>query len=98
MSKQNVTHYYITDPTAERGFVELTEAEWYALIGTEETRPYANKVYRGEMAMDEVPEELREEVAAVVEEKVKRWGLYSERELTSHEALNIITGGNADEA
>lgn len=95
MSKQNTTHYYISDPTAEKGFVELTETEWYALIGTEEVRPYAGKVYRGEMTMDDVPEELREEVAAVVTEKVKRWGLYSERELTSHEALNIITGDEA---
>ena len=55
------THYYITDPTAEKGFVELTESEWYALLGTEETLPYANKVYRGEMDISEVPEELREE-------------------------------------
>lgn len=93
-----MTHYYISDPKAEKGFVELTEAEWLALIGTEEVRPYTGKVYRGEMAMEDVPEELREEVAAVVAAKVERWGLYSERELTSHEALNIITGGNADEA
>ena len=91
-------HYYIADSKAEKGFVELTESEWLALIGTEEIRPYTGKVYRGEMTMEEVPEELQEEVAAVVAEKVKRWGLYSERELTSHEALQIITGGNADEA
>lgn len=90
--------YYIADNTAPRGFVELTESEWYALIGTEETRPYTGKVYRVEMDITEVPEELREEVAAVVAEKVKRWGLYAERELTAHEALNIITGGDADEA
>lgn len=93
-----MTRYYISDPKAEKGFVELTESEWYALLGTEETRPYANKVYRGEMAMEDVPEELREEVAAVVAEKVKRWGLYAERELQPQEALNIITGGDANEA
>jgi hypothetical protein len=93
----NNTHYYITDPTAEKGFVELTESEWLALMGMKEVRPYAGKVYRGEMDVSEVPEELREAVAAVVAEKVKRWGLYTERELTAHEALNIITGGNANE-
>jgi hypothetical protein len=92
-----MTHYYIADFKAEKGFVELTESEWYALLGTEETRPYANKVYRGEMDISEVPEELREAVAAVVAAKVERWGLYSERELTAREALNIITGGNANE-
>ena len=93
-----MTRYYVSDPKAEKGFVELTESEWYALLGTEETRPYANKVYRSEMAMDDVPEELQEEVAAVVAEKVKRWGLYAERELQPQEALSIITGGNANEA
>ena len=93
-----MTHYYISDPTAEKGFVELTEAEWYALLGTEETRPYANKVYRDEMDITEVPEELQEAVQAVVDTKIERWGLYSERELPADEALNIITGGNADEA
>lgn len=92
------THYYIADPKEEKGFVELPEAEWLSLIGTEEIRPYAGKVYRGEMDISEVPEELREAVAAVVAEKVGRWGLYSERELTAHEALNIIIGGNANEA
>lgn len=93
-----MTRYYISDPKAEKGFVELTESEWLALIGTEETRPYANKVYRGEMTMEEVPEDIREAVAAVVAEKVKRWGLYAERELNAQEALAIITGGDTNEA
>ena len=90
-----VTRYYVADPTAERGFVEISESEWLALMGTEEVRPYTGKVYRGKMDISEVPEELREEVAAVVAEKVKRWGLYSERELQPQEALNIITGDEA---
>lgn len=25
-----VTRYYVADPTAARGFVELSESEWYA--------------------------------------------------------------------
>lgn len=95
MSEQNNTHYYISDPKAERGFVELTEAEWLALIGTEETRPYTGKVYRGEMDISEVPEELREAVQAVVDTKVARYGLYAERDISDTEALNIITGGDA---
>lgn len=90
------TRYYISDPTAERGFVELTETEWFALMGDETTRPYAGKVYRGEMAIEDVPEDVREAVAAVVAEKVARWGLYSERELSDNEALNILTGGGEE--
>lgn len=92
-----MTRYYISDPTAPKGFVELTESEWLALMGTEETRPYANKVYRGEMTIDEVPEELQEAVSSVVATKVDRFGLYEERELPASEALNIITGGATDE-
>lgn len=90
---ENKTRYYISDPTAARGFVELTESEWLALIGTEEVRPYTGKVYRGELSITEVPEELQESVQAVVDTKIARWGLYSERELPANEALNIITGG-----
>lgn len=94
----NKTRYYVADKTVERGFAEITESEWYALIGTEEVRPYTGKVYRGEMDIADVPEELREAVQAVVDTRVQRWGLYAEREIPATEALNIITGGNANEA
>lgn len=86
-------HYYITDPTAEKGFVEVTEAEFRALIGDETTRPYAGKVYSGKMTIEEVPADLRQAVQAVVDAKIARFGPYSERELTAKEALDIITGG-----
>lgn len=88
-----MARYYIRDMSAPRKLVELTESEWLALHGTDETAPYASKVYRGEITLDEVPEDIREEVEAVVQAKVERWGLYSERELTDKEALNILTGG-----
>lgn len=88
-------HYYITDNTQPKGFVEITEAEFYALIGTDETRPYASQVYRGELSIEEVPEDLREAVQAIVDAKIARWGTYETRELSDSEALNIITGGNS---
>lgn len=91
-------HYYITGRGAGRGAVEVTESEYLSLMGDDTTRPYAMEVYRNQLTIEEVPEDIREEVAAVVAEKVKRWGLYAERELQPQEALNIITGGNADEA
>ncbi len=91
-----MTRYYISDPTAPKGFVELSEEEWLAIIGDETTRPYAYQVYRGEISIEDVPEGLREAVQDVVDNKVERWGLYSERDITSDEALDILTGG-ADE-
>lgn len=91
-----MTRYYITDPTAERGFVELTETEWFALIGDDTTRPYAGKLYRGEITIEEVPEDLCEAVQSVVDTRIARWGLYEERNLSDTEALNIITGGSEE--
>lgn len=89
-------HYYITDLTQPKGFVEVTEAEWNAIVGTDETRPYASQVYRGEMTIEEVPEELREEVQTVVNNKIARWGTYENRDIPDSQALDIITGGNGE--
>lgn len=91
-----MTRYYISDPTAERGFVELTESEWFAIIGDEMTRPYASQLYRGDITIEDVPEELREVVQSVVDNKIERWGLYSERNISDTEALNIVAGGNTE--
>lgn len=87
-------HYYIADSTQPRGFVEVSESEFLAVVGDDTTRPYAGKVYRGEMPIEEVPEDVREAVAAVVAAKVERFGAWEERELTAQEALDIIVGGN----
>lgn len=91
-----MTRYYISDKAAPNGFVELTYEEWLALFGTDETAPWASKVYRGEITLDDVPEDIREEVEAVVAAKVARWGLYSEREISDKEALDILTGGASE--
>lgn len=90
-----MTRYYISDPTAPKGFVELTEEEWFALMGDDTTRPYAAQVYRGDITIDDVPADLREAVQSVVDTKVARWGLYAERNISDTEALNILTGGES---
>lgn len=83
-------HYYITSPNAEKGFVEVTEDEFTTLIGTEETRPYANQVYRNELSINEVPEDLREAVQAVVDAKIARWGEYNKQEVSSEELKSLV--------
>ena len=47
-----MTRYYISNPEAERGFEELTEAEWLGLIGEGEGK--------GEVTVDEVEQILLE--------------------------------------
>jgi hypothetical protein len=83
-------HYYIADPNAEKGFIEITEEEFNAIIGTEETRPYASKVYRGELSIEEVPEDIRETVQAIVDAKIARFGEYAKQEISANELNNMI--------
>lgn len=78
-------HYYILDSTQSKGFLEITEAEWLALMGDETTSPYASQVYHGSIMINDVPEDLREIVSNIVEAKIARFGKYSELE----EKLNV---------
>lgn len=88
-----MTHYYIS-ANNDKGFEEITETEWLAIIGDDTTRPYAYKVYRGEITIEEVPEDLRETVSTIVANQISKWGTYENRDIADSEALNIITGGN----
>lgn len=83
-------HYYLSDPSAEKGLVEVTETEFNAIVGTEETRPYANQVYRNELSINEVPEDLREAVQSVVDKKIARWGEYKNQKITSNELQSML--------
>lgn len=83
-------HYYIVDPTAEKGFVEVSEDEFTSFVGSEETRPYASKVYRSELSIEEVPEDLRGAVQTVVDAKIARWGEYNSQEVPAEELKEMI--------
>lgn len=82
--------YYYIAADNEKGFEEITETEWNAIIGTEEIRPYVYKVYRGLLSIDEVPEELREQVQTIVNNKIARWGEYKNQEINSNELQSMI--------
>jgi hypothetical protein len=83
-------HYYLTDPSSDKGFVEVTEEEFNTIVGTEETRPYTTKVYCGELSIEEVPEDLRTAVQAVVDAKIARWGEYKKQEVPAEELKKMI--------
>lgn len=83
-------HYYITHRSFERGFKEVTEAEYLAFVGSKEARPYALKVYRNELSIEDVPSELQEEVQAVVNNKISLLGEYNKQEVSSSELKNMI--------
>ena len=87
--------YYIYNEKSESGFDECTEEEWLAVFGDKEHRKYASQVYRGEISIDDVPEDKRQTVSDIVKNKIARWGAFDNREISDSEALDIITGGNA---
>lgn len=85
--------YYLLNRNAPLGFEEVTEEEYLSVVGLPPVKDYAFKVYRGQMSIEDVPEEHREATQAVVDAKIARMGVY---EIPDAQALNIITGGNAE--
>lgn len=85
--------YCLLNKNAPRGFEEITEEEYIAVVGLPPVKDYAFKVYRGKMSIEDVPEEHREATQAVVDAKIARLGEY---EIPDAQALHIITGGNAE--
>lgn len=81
--------YYIFSSDSGTGFVELTEAEFHAVVGDETQRRYTDRLYRGKITEDDVPNDIRESVCDIVLERVKRFGEYV---LSDNESLEILAG------
>ena len=83
-------HYYLSNPNSPKGFDEVTEAEFLAIVGDDTIRPYATPVYRGELSIEEVPEDIREAVQAVVDAKIARFGEYNKQDVPANELKSMI--------
>lgn len=83
--------------SAEWPYVEIT-AEEHAILATGFVKKdeLAGQLYRGEVAIDDVPEAWREEIQSRVDGMIKRYGEYTpeptESELAVDEALAILHG------
>lgn len=74
---------------------EITEAEYYRLLAEiREKATLVNKLYRGEITIEEVPEQWREEVQRQVAERIAAQGTADEQDLPAEEILDIILGGS----
>ena len=72
--------------------IEITEAEYNTLLlEIREKAALANQLYKGEITIDAVPAEWREEIQRRVAEQLTE--INDDPELTSEEALDIILGG-----
>ena len=78
------------------GGVEITEAEYNALLSEiREKASLVNRLYSGEITIDDVPEAWREEIQRRVDERIAAEGAAEEQDLSAEEVLNIILGGES---
>lgn len=78
------------------GGTEITEGEYNELLAMiREKAALVDRVYNGEIGMDDVPAEWQDEIQRRVNERVAAEGVIEEQELSAEEALSIILGGEA---
>ena len=76
------------------GGVEITEAEYNALLAEiREKAALVDKLYSGEITLDDVPADWQEEIQRRVNERIEAEGAAEEQEISAEEALEILLGG-----
>lgn len=81
--------------TTDPSYIEITAEEYTAICDEiNKKEKLAEQLYYGEITIDDVPEEWREEVQGRTNGMVKRFGEYDPDEISDAEALNIIMGGD----
>ena len=76
------------------GGVEITESEYNALLSEiREKAALVNKLYSGEITIDEVPAGWQEEIQRRVDERIAAEGSAEDQDISAEEALEILLGG-----
>ena len=76
------------------GAEEITEAEYKALLSEiREKVDLVNRLYSGEITIDEVPEYWQEEIQRRLDERIAAEGSAEEEDIRAEEALDILLGG-----
>lgn len=76
------------------GGSEITESEYNRLLAEiREKAALVDKLYSGEITIDEVPTEWQEEIQSRVDERIAAEGTAEEQDIPAEEALNILLGG-----
>ena len=73
------------------GGTEITEAEYNRLLAEiREKAALVDKLYSGEIALDDVPTEWQEEIQRRVDERIAAEGAAEEQEISGDEFLSMI--------
>ena len=76
------------------GGTEITEAEYNRLLSEIlEKTALVDQLYSGEITIDEVPSDWKEEIQRRVDERIAAEGSAEEQDISAEEALDIILGG-----
>ena len=76
------------------GGTEITESEYSALLyEIREKADLVDKLYSGEITIDDVPTEWQEEIQRRVNERIAAEGSAEEQDISAEEALEILLGG-----
>ena len=76
------------------GGTEITEAEYNALLSEiSEKSAMVDKLYGGEITIDDVPVDWQEEIQRRVDERIAAEGTAEEQDIPAEEVLDILLGG-----
>lgn len=73
------------------GGTEITEAEYNAILSEiREKADLVNKLYNGEITIDEIPADWREEIQRRVNERIAADGEESEQDISGDELMSMM--------
>lgn len=74
------------------GYEKVSSEVYHALFGNDTENDYAKQIYHGDMVIEDVPEEIRERVSILVNNRIERWGEFEKHEVAPNELKNMVEG------